>query len=96
MEIIYGGQQNELHILRLAEEKVPGAALDLQTSLPITKRESEVLFGVNYGKSNWEISQILQMSSRTVDKHLEQIFRKIQVDNRTAAPAISIRILDVE
>jgi DNA-binding CsgD family transcriptional regulator len=95
VKVIYEGQQNELHMLRLAQEKVARTPLNLQTSLPITKRESEVLYWVSYGKTNWEISQILEMSPRTVNKHLEQIFRKIEVDNRTAA-AISIRILDVE
>jgi DNA-binding CsgD family transcriptional regulator len=34
------------------------------------------------------------MSPRTVNKHLEQIYKKLDVDNRTSAAAISIRILE--
>jgi DNA-binding CsgD family transcriptional regulator len=34
------------------------------------------------------------MRPRTVDKHLEQIFRKLGVNNRISAAAISIRILE--
>jgi DNA-binding CsgD family transcriptional regulator len=34
------------------------------------------------------------MSPRTVNKHLEQVFRKLGVDNRTSLAAISIRILE--
>ncbi|WP_232784850.1 LuxR C-terminal-related transcriptional regulator [Psychromonas sp. MB-3u-54] len=32
--------------------------------------------------------------ARTVNKHLEQIYKKLGVDNRTSAAAISIRILE--
>ena len=33
------------------------------------------------------------MSPRTVNKHLEQVFRKMNVENRTAAAANAIRVL---
>ena len=45
------------------------------------------------GKTNREIGQILEMSPRTVNKHLEQVFRKMNVENRTAAAANAIRVL---
>ncbi|MEL0630840.1 helix-turn-helix transcriptional regulator [Psychromonas aquatilis] len=83
-----------IHLLRIIENKTQKTALDLQQNLPITKRESEVLYWVSYGKTSWEISQILEMSPRTVNKHLEQIYKKLGVDNRTSAAAISIRILE--
>jgi len=78
----------------VVEAKIEKAPFDLQQNLPITKRESEVLYWVSYGKTNWETSQILSMSPRTVNKHLEQIYKKLGVDNRTSAAAISIRILE--
>ena len=59
----------------------------------LTERESEVLYWIGNGKTNREIGQILDMSPRTVNKHLEQIFRKLEVDNRTSAAAICIRKL---
>ncbi|WP_293746298.1 response regulator transcription factor [uncultured Paraglaciecola sp.] len=93
-EIMYERQQNDKHMLKVVEEKIEKAPLDLQQHLPITKRESEVLYWVSYGKTNWEISQILSMSPRTANKHLEQIYKKLGVDNRTSAAAISIRILE--
>ena len=91
--VVYERQQNEKHLLRIDQPKVEKTPLHLQHHLPITKRESEVLYWVSYGKTSWEISQILNMSPRTVNKHLEQIFKKLGVDNRTSAAAISIRIL---
>jgi DNA-binding CsgD family transcriptional regulator len=35
----------------------------------------------------------LSLSPRTVNKHLEQIFKKIGVENRTSAAGIAIRLL---
>lgn len=95
VELSYERQQDEMHLLRVIQKQVEKLPLDLQNSLPITKRESEVLYWVSYGKTSWEISQILSMSPRTVNKHLEQVFKKLGVDNRTSAAAISIRILEV-
>lgn len=94
--IFYERQQEEMHLLRIVKTKQDKSAIDLQQELPVTKRESEVLYWVSYGKTSWEISQILTMSPRTVNKHLEQIYKKLGVDNRTSAAAISIRILEAE
>ena len=94
INIGYERQQQQMHLLRIVQNKVAKKPIDLQNTLPITKRESEVLYWVSYGKTGWEISQILEMSPRTVNKHLEQIYKKLGVDNRTSAAAISIRILE--
>jgi DNA-binding CsgD family transcriptional regulator len=51
----------------------------------LTPRETEVLGWVAQGKSNRDIAAILGTSPRTVQKHLERVFQKLGVDNRTAA-----------
>ncbi len=51
----------------------------------LTRREREVLFWVARGKSNAEIAAILGIKSATVGKHLERIYPKLGVENRTAA-----------
>lgn len=94
LNIAYQRRQNDLHLLKISEQKVDKTPQFLQENLPVTKRESEVLYWVSYGKTSWEISQILEMSPRTVNKHLEQIYKKLGVDNRTSAAAISIRLLE--
>lgn len=95
IEFFYERQQDEMHLLRILKgDQQKKNAQDLKEALPVTKRESEVLYWVSYGKTSWEISQILDMSPRTVNKHLEQIYKKLGVDNRTSAAAISIRILE--
>jgi DNA-binding CsgD family transcriptional regulator len=47
-----------------------------------------VLLWVSYGKPNRVISDILAISPRTVNKHLEQIFEKLGVETRAAAAAL--------
>lgn len=51
----------------------------------LTPREAEVLGWVAQGKTNWEVAKIVKASPRTVQKHLEHIFRKLGVGTRTGA-----------
>ena len=51
----------------------------------LTTRENEVLHWLAAGKSNAEMAEILGVSSSTVGKHLERIYQKLGVENRTAA-----------
>ncbi|MDE0879782.1 MAG: DNA-binding response regulator [Sphingomonas bacterium] len=59
----------------------------------LTSREAQVLIWISRGKQNREISEILQISPRTVNKHLEQIFEKMGVENRASATAIAVGTL---
>lgn len=54
------------------------------SKLPLSEREREIVGWVAAGKTNSEIGQLLEISSRTVQKHLENIFRKLGVETRTA------------
>jgi DNA-binding CsgD family transcriptional regulator len=54
------------------------------TALPVTDREQEVVTLVAAGKTNCEIGFLLHISARTVQKHMENIFRKLGVETRTA------------
>ncbi len=65
----------------------------LSGALGISTREGEVLAWLAHGKSNRDIADILTLSPRTVTKHVEQIFLKLGVENRTAAAAIALRHL---
>jgi DNA-binding CsgD family transcriptional regulator len=63
--------------------------MQLQSLVPfgVSPREAQVLDWVAQGKTNKEIGVILDLSPRTVQKHLEHIYRKIYVESRTAAAA---------
>ena len=66
----------------------------LRQRLGLTPREAEVLFWVAQGKPNKDIADILSLSPRTVNKHLEQVFAKLGVENRSAAAAMAARLLE--
>lgn len=79
-------------LFRLSEERAEEEGAVLQ-QLGVTSRESEVLLWLSRGKSNREIGEILGISPRTVNKHLEQIFVKLGVENRASAAARAARLL---
>ncbi|MDO3387068.1 DNA-binding response regulator [Gilvimarinus sp. SDUM040013] len=82
------------HLLRLSDQPSNESYTDLlRTRFQVTVREADVLLWIANGKTNREIGQILEMSPRTVNKHLEQVFKKMGVENRTSAAAMAIRTL---
>lgn len=98
-----GGRKLEISVLspigpdellfRLAELSAGADEQVLQQTLALTSRESEVLLWISRGKSNREIGEILTISPRTVNKHLEQVFVKLGVENRASAAARAVRAL---
>ena len=59
-------------------------------SLGLSRREAEVLAWVAQGKTDAVIGTILSLSSRTVAKHLEHIYQRLGVENRSAAVALAL------
>jgi len=59
-------------------------------SLQLTPREGEVLFWISRGKSNHDIAVILGAKTRTICKHVEHIFGKLNVENRTTAAVVAL------
>ena len=78
-----------LRLLVQRHAAVPEPAVLMRT-LKLTGREAEVLYWVALGKTNQEVGIILEMSPRTVNKHLEHIFTKLNVETRTAAAAVAL------
>lgn len=82
------------YLLRLTNPHKPADdTQSLKHQFSVTGREADVLLWIANGKTNREIGQILEMSPRTVNKHLEQIFKKLGVENRTSAAAVAIKCL---
>ena len=87
----------------LAQASVPKRPLPPQASpetdrllqAALTPRETEVLTWLARGKTNRDIAEILGMSHRTVNKHLEHIFEKLGVETRAAAAALATRAISV-
>ena len=80
------------YLMRFVLNEEVAARQALKAAFDLTDRETQVLFWLSRGKTNQEIAQILEMSPRTVNKHLEPVFRKLGVENRTAAVATALAI----
>ena len=97
LEIAGSGRMLELTLVgsegvlvRLSEVTPTGDAALLRQHLGVTLREAEVLLWLARGKQNRDI---LGLSSRTVDKHLKQIYAKLDVGSRVGAAAVAMRAL---
>ncbi len=80
--------------MRLVEDNEEKNREKLQKEFNVTRREAEVLIWLSKGKSNQDIAQILSLSPRTVNKHLEQVYKKLGVENRTSAASASLQLLN--
>jgi DNA-binding NarL/FixJ family response regulator len=73
---------------KLLEESVRGAAAG---RTEITSREQEVLELVAEGLGNRELAERLGISTRTAQKHIENLFKKVGVHDRTELVAQAFR-----
>ncbi len=76
-------------MLLLEQRSANASAPSRLTNASLTPRETEVLSWLAKGKTNRDIGDILGMSHRTVNKHLEHIFEKLGVETRAAAAALA-------
>jgi len=82
-------------LLVLHEESDVAITRVMVDSLKLTLREAEVLYWVIHGKTNRDIGDILGISHRTINKHMDNLFDKLGVETRTAAAALAMRRLQM-
>jgi DNA-binding CsgD family transcriptional regulator len=76
---------NDQYLLTLEEQAPLELSFSLLQELGLSKRESEILHWIFHDKSNQQISEILNLSNRTVQKHCENIYDRLGVNSRAAA-----------
>ncbi|KZM51392.1 DNA-binding response regulator [Labrenzia sp. OB1] len=81
------------NLFRVTAEDEAGQIRALQQRFELTQREAEVLIWIAKGKANKDIGEILGLSPRTVNKHLEQIFVKLGVENRASAAVRAAEVI---
>lgn len=74
----------------LLEEHLQSPPVEALIRLGLSPREAQVLRWVAAGKADDEVATILDLSPRTVQHHLEHVYRKLGVENRTAAARVAI------
>ncbi|MCJ2047126.1 LuxR family transcriptional regulator [Methylobacterium sp. J-078] len=73
------------HLLRLRGRNAPVAAIKL------APREREALQWAAEGKTDWEIGEVMGISTHGVDFHLRSARTKLGTTNRTQAVAVALR-----
>ena len=82
-------REGEKQVSRTPQEYI--AHPDYHLDLHLTKRELEVLRLVAEGHTDREVAETLIISPRTVNRHLSNVFVKLDVPGRAAAVAYAIR-----
>ena len=70
----------------MANKKLPD-----DIDVPLTPRETQVLRLVSMGLSNQEIADSLEISIETVKEHVQNLLRKLSLNDRTQAAVWAIR-----
>ncbi|GAB4433581.1 MAG: hypothetical protein Kow002_21000 [Anaerolineales bacterium] len=66
--------------------------MDHKENSPLTKQEKRILQLVSQGLTNKEIALSLNITSRTVEFHLKNVFQKLGVTSRTAAAILGEKL----
>jgi DNA-binding CsgD family transcriptional regulator len=61
-------------------------------SFSLSPRERQVLKWLSLGKTSWDISVILRISERTVNYHVNNIMKKLDVTNRLQAVSEAVNM----
>ena len=73
---------------RIHRRKLTGNGSD---NVPLTNREFQVLSHIAMGMSNREIGKSLTISVETVKEHVQNVLKKLEVNDRTQAAVFAIR-----
>lgn len=80
-------------VIATNEQDVQLLARHLSVAYQLSCRQGDVLLWLSRGKSNGDIACVLEISERTVAKHIEHLFEKLGVENRYAATRKAIEAL---
>ena len=90
-EILKGESYIQPSLLPALNSRLINKDIDKEKLESLTKRELEILKQVAEGMFNKEIAINLNISERTVKNHISNIFKKIDVSDRTQAAVFAIR-----
>ena len=89
--VINGENYIQPKLIPLLNKKLVTRDKDKDKIDSLTSRELEVLIQVANGMFNKEIATSLNISERTVKNHISNIFKKIDVSDRTQAAVFAIK-----
>ena len=89
--VMNGENYIQPHLIPALNKRLVSRDVDKDKIDSLTKRELEVLIQVANGMFNKEIATSLDISERTVKNHISNIFKKIEVSDRTQAAVFAIK-----
>ncbi len=92
---LLGSESTGQFILALEEKNYQTFSVESLRLIGLTQREAEVLVWVAQSKTNAEIATTLDISSRTVQTHLDNIFKKLNVQTRAQAVTTALSLLSM-
>lgn len=75
--------EDQIVLIGVSEFSLPKLLKDISEKYGLTPREAEVFYWIAQGKTNNDIGLIIGASGGTAKKHVENIFRKLGLSNRT-------------
>lgn len=91
LSVVNGEDYIQPSLIPLLNAKMIDRNKDNEKLEKLTKRELQVLKLLSIGKLNRQVAEELDISERTVKNHVSNIFKKIDVKDRTQAAVFAIR-----
>lgn len=89
--VVSGENYIQASLIPALNNRLANRDIDKDKIESLTSREMEVLVRVANGMINKEIATSLNISERTVKNHISNIFKKIDVSDRTQAAVFAIK-----
>jgi DNA-binding NarL/FixJ family response regulator len=91
IEAVHAGRAREESLIAAYQASIRRRRVESEENGPLTNREIQVLRHVAMGLSNREIGKSLDISIETVKEHVQNILRKLDVNDRTQAAVWAVR-----
>ena len=90
-KIMDGGSYIQANLIPALNARLVNRDIEKEKIESLTKREVEILKQIAGGRFNKEIADSLDITERTVKNHISNLFKKIDVNDRTQAAVFAIR-----
>ncbi len=89
--VYIGDKYIQVDLIPLYNARILQRDVERERKLVLTRREKEILVNIAAGMSNKDIAEKYDITERTVKNHITNLFKKINVSDRTQAAVYAIR-----
>lgn len=89
--VYIGDKYIQVDLIPLYNARILQRDVEREKKLVLTRREKEILVNIAAGMSNKDIAEKYDITERTVKNHITNLFKKINVSDRTQAAVYAIR-----